>query len=106
VIYGNGRDLSQGYLFTCAQAGRGCKLYKNGKELAHNDAPGCNSGHSLHHSWPSVKAIVNGSKLSYYFDRQLVLEYDDPDPIREGKVGIWTQNNKISIARATISFSE
>jgi O-antigen ligase len=104
VLYGNGRDLSEGYLFTVLSAGRGCQISKNGKVLASAPAPGpAASGHSLHHTWFSVIGIVSGKKIQMYFDRRLACECTDEQPLSQGKFGIWTRKNKISVARATLS---
>ncbi len=106
VIYGNGKNLNEGYLFTVLSEGHGCQLSKNGKVLATAPAMGLEaSGHTLHHSWFSVAAVVSGKKIQFYFDRRLALEYEDAEPLSEGRVGIWTRQNKISVGRATVSFS-
>ncbi len=107
VIHGNGKDLSEGYLFTVLSAGRGCVVSRNGKVLATAPNAGLEaSGHTLHHSWFSVAASVSHGKIRFYFDRRLAIECTDDQPLSAGKLGIWTRQNKISIARATISYGE
>jgi hypothetical protein len=61
---------------------------------------------SLHHTWYGVAIHVVGKKIRCYLDRRLVLEAEDEQPLEKGQLGIWTRNNRISIARATLSLSE
>jgi hypothetical protein len=37
------------------------------------------------------------------FERRLACECTDDQPLTQGKYGIWTRRNKISVARATLS---
>jgi hypothetical protein len=105
VIFGNGKDLSEGYLFTVLEAGRGCQVSRGAKVLGKTTAAGLPQGHALHHPWFSVAAVVAGKKISFYFDRRLAIECVDDEPLASGKVGLWTRNNRISVARATLSLS-
>ncbi|MBE7464717.1 MAG: hypothetical protein HS116_14675 [Planctomycetes bacterium] len=105
VLFGNGKDLSQGYQFTVLSESDGCRVTKNGKTLGEARGIGLPAGHALHHSWFSVAAHCSGRKLRFYFDRRLVLEIDDPDPLTRGQLGVWTQKNKISLARCTLSLA-
>ncbi|MCW8132672.1 MAG: hypothetical protein KIS92_20160 [Planctomycetota bacterium] len=102
-VFGNGRDLSKGYLFVVGAEGQGCRILKDGKELASAPDAGLPSGHALHHPWFSVTAVAVNGKLQLWFDRRLACEATDPEPLTQGQIGIWTQRNKISVGRATLS---
>src|SRR5207253_2041815 len=106
VIHGNGKDMAAGYGFVVLGEGRGYQILKNGKVIASRPLEGIGRQFSLHHPWFSIAAIAAGKHLSFYFDRRLVLECDDDEPLTKGKAGVWTRNNKISLARATVSFSD
>ncbi|MGD8237505.1 MAG: hypothetical protein PVH68_03045 [Armatimonadota bacterium] len=58
----------------------------------------------FHRRWWMVKAQRIGDVLSLYMDNQLVLQARDPDPIPAGRVGIWTHDNGIMLARVRISY--
>ena len=87
-------------------AAAGCKLKRGNQVLATAPGLGLPAGHALHHTWFSVAAVVTGTKLRMYFDRRLVLEATDAAPLAKGKFGIWTRQNKISVARATLSLGQ
>jgi hypothetical protein len=105
VVHGNGRDLSEGYLFTVKGDFDGCTISRNGKVVAHTPGVGLPLGLALHHTWFTVGAEIIDGNVRMYFDRRLVAEFKDDAPITEGKAGIWTRRNKISVARATLSLS-
>lgn len=102
-LYGNGRDLSEGYLFTVGPPREGCRILRNGRELARAPGIGLPEGHALHHAWFSVRATAADGKLKFWFDRRLVLETSDPQPLTQGRVALWTERNKISVGRATLA---
>jgi hypothetical protein len=104
-VFGNGRNMEDGYLFTVGAAGTGCRIWKNKKVVAQAQNETMPGGHALHHPWFSVMAVVTNGKLQLWFDRRLTLEYTDPEPITRGKLAVWTVRNKISVGRATISLS-
>jgi len=103
VLHGNGKDLSAGYLFVVSARGNGCRILRGSKELAAAKEPGLPRGHTLHHPWFSVTALAADGKLGLYLDFKLVLEAQDTEPLTQGQAGIWTRNNKISVARATLA---
>jgi hypothetical protein len=103
VVFGDGQDLSKGYQFIALNSSAGCQIKRGSQLLASTTEIGVPSRHAAHHTWFSVAAVVTGSKLRMYFDRRLILEVDNPDPLTSGKFGIWTRQNKISVARATLS---
>ncbi|MFH1731797.1 MAG: DUF2079 domain-containing protein, partial [Planctomycetota bacterium] len=59
----------------------------------------------LHLRWFYVRARRKGPKIELYLDNKLALEYTDPQPLAGGKVGVWTQEQDISVARVRIYHS-
>ena len=59
---------------------------------------------SFHRRWWMIKAERVGDRLSLYMDNQLILQARDPEPIPAGRVGIWTHDNGIMLARVRISY--
>ena len=56
----------------------------------------------LHLRWFYVKARRKGPKIELYLDNELTLQYTDPEPLAGGKVGVWTQEQNLSVARVQI----
>jgi len=59
----------------------------------------------LHRKWFYVKLRRVGPLLELFFDNEKVLSWRDPNPLGAGRLGLWTYDNSILIARAKISYS-
>ena len=68
--------------------------------------PLLSAGRPVHGAWYYIKLRRIGSKLEYFFDNELVFSYDDPEPIPEGMIGIWTFLHSMTLARIKVSFRE
>jgi len=95
-------------------------FYKNGKRLLRTDKylvprrrkgylwpsrdPLVAPGRPIHGAWYYIKLRRIGNKIEYYFDNQLVFRWEDPDPIPEGLIGIWTFMQSMTVARVKIAF--
>ena len=115
-ICGDGRNLNSGYTFlyggwlnTRSAILRGEKVVaQTAKETLRpptllDTTPSTNF---LHRKWWHVAIEKHGPKVSCYVDDQLVLEYDDPEPLDGGSVCLWTHDNSVMIARAWIACEE
>jgi len=60
----------------------------------------------VHGAWYYVKIRRVGRKVEYFFDNELVFSFEDPAPLAEGLVGIWTFMNSMTVARAKICFEQ
>jgi len=61
----------------------------------------------FHNMWFHSRTERIGGHLSYAVDGRAPLQYEDPDPLPGGHVGVWShQSNGILIARARIAFRE
>ncbi len=115
---------SQGYTVTCTGWDYDLSqlyttLYRNGKVMAQSDvycAPRYREGNKrrersalvaegrdVHGAWYYIKFRRSGNRLEYYFDNELVFAANDPDPLAEGSLGVWTFMNSMVVARVKIA---
>jgi hypothetical protein len=101
VLCGDGVDVDSGYAFLVAPGGSDeVKLLRLGKEVASStDFLMPRAGHNR---WTYLRAWKQGGHISLWFEGQLVLAYDDPDPLTGGYCGVWTQDNGILVPKVTI----
>jgi len=101
ALCGDGVDVDSGYAFLVAPNGNDeVKLLRLGKQVASStDFLMPRAGHNR---WTYLRAWKQGGHLSWWFEGQLVLEYDDPDPLTGGYCGVWTQDNGILVPKVTI----
>jgi hypothetical protein len=62
-------------------------------------------GRPIHGAWYYVKIRKTGNQVKYYFDNHLALTFQDDDPLAGDRLGIWTYNNSMMVARARISYN-
>ena len=115
AVLGTGdRDVFDGYTFVISGWGtsRTCIL-RNGEIVAVSDAviwPSTKlrqpSTLDLHRRWVYVKIRRRGSQLELYADNQLILEWNDRQPLDVRRLGLWTVDNGIVIARTKISYTQ
>ncbi len=114
IICGDGENLCSGYAFVFAGDKNTCsKIIRRGETVAATTAfkfanPSTSGNlNDFHRHWFHCRLERTGNHLTFYVDGRKALEYDDPDPINSGRVGIWThQRNGIIVARTRIAFSE
>lgn len=66
---------------------------------------GREDAHKLHNEWRRIRAERIGSTIRLIVDGRLAASFDDPDPLPNGAVGIWTLNQGITVARARIYYA-
>ena len=110
IICGDGRNLCSGYAFVFAGDNntvgrilrRGGTVAETPKFTFHNPV-GANT--KFHNAWFHSRVERTGGRLRFSVDDRAPLEFEDPEPLEDGHVGIWThQGNGILIARARIAF--
>lgn len=120
TLCGDGISPAAGYAFVLAGwDNTRSRLLKNGKILAENEGENgrfpraINANLEYHKRWFYLRASarratrdgVNGVQLQLSVDNELVLNAFDPDPLPSfdsGRVGIWTLDGTMMIARAKI----
>lgn len=114
VVCGDGVEVFSGYTFVLAGWDTTwTRILKNGRVVAETDKPLVPSTRfsypplpKLHRRWFYVKIRKQGGRLEYYLDNELVLTYEDPEPLSGGQVGLWTQDNSIMVARVKIEYQK
>jgi hypothetical protein len=111
IICGDGKNLCSGYAFILAgDNNTRSKLLRQGQTVAENAAyrflnPTCRGDlNAFHRHWFHCRLEKKGGHLTYSIDGHVAMEWDDPNPLSGGQVGIWTyQHNGIMIARARVA---
>jgi hypothetical protein len=103
TIGGDGRDLTSGYsfLFGGYQNRMTCIL-RGDRTVAQTQRRIPIDG-NIHRRWFHLKVARHGSRLLYWIDDELVLDYDDPDPLTGDQIALWTWNNGIMVAQVRIT---
>ena len=114
TILGDGKNLSSGYTFIAgADDNTRSILLKNGKIVAQSSAKNAilprltdgNPGNdAMHRRWWFLKMERVGKTVKCYLDGELVVSYDDAQPIPSGQTAIWTYNNGLMLARVQLYF--
>jgi|GEM_PF-2224486 len=103
---GNGEDLRGAWILQTGRAGNeGCRVLRDGQVLAQNPAVGLppEGGHALHHRWIRLQATVEPRRLQVWFDGRPAVTCDLDQDLPGGRVGVWTQDNAIQIARVLLA---
>jgi len=103
VIFGDGADVNTGYTFIMGGVdGVVTSLLKNGEVVAQAPEVVVPRLYAVHHQCPRLRAEKVGHTLRLYFEGRLAIEYEDPEPIGSGYVGLWTRNSAVCVPRVTI----
>ena len=105
VLCADGQTLDSGYTFEVAPGvGDELRILKQGEIVARNtDFRMPRQGHNR---WAYIRAQKDGSFIRLFFEGQLVLEYEDPEPLPGGYCGVWTEDNGILVPKVTIYHEE
>ena len=60
----------------------------------------------FHRHWFHIRIVKFGGHIACYVDRQLAVQWQDPQPLNSGRVAIWTVDNGVLIARARIWYEK
>ncbi|MBN2451935.1 MAG: hypothetical protein JXR77_16225, partial [Lentisphaeria bacterium] len=114
-----------GYTVTCTEFDQNLSqnwttLYRNGHPMARSDKylvprrragmvrrflnPLIADGRPIHGAWYYIKLRKIGNRVEYYFDNELIFAVDDPEPLDEGLVSIWTFMQSMTVAQVKIAF--
>jgi len=104
AIAGNGESYKSGYWLRVREFQKGCELWKGDKKLASSPGIGLpDNGYALHHVWWDITSIVEPHRIRIFFEGKPAIDYKSVEAIPPGQIGVWTQNNNVSVARVTIS---
>ena len=105
VFGGNGKDLTEGWTVRVMRAlERGVELWHGDQMVAQNKEFGMGRGHTLHHSWYEIVAVVEEGRIRVYYEGRPALDAAVDEKEFRGQVGIWTENNSIRLGRVQIAF--
>ncbi len=107
VFGGNGRDPCSGFSVHVSREGTGgCELFYGKKRLLQKRNIGLPTGPwALHHYWFELKVVVEHKRVRFCFNSHPAFDAKLPANVQTGYVGLWTSNNALRIARATLSLS-
>ncbi|PIY42538.1 MAG: hypothetical protein COZ05_13630 [Armatimonadetes bacterium CG_4_10_14_3_um_filter_59_10] len=122
----DGKDLSSGYSYLVGAWDRGwtskyTQLARKTDVVAQTDryliprvregqggrqieVPLIADGRPIHGAWYYIKVRKLGNRFECYFDNELVLTYEDKEPLSGKHFALWTQDNEIVVARMKISY--
>ncbi|MBI3920903.1 MAG: hypothetical protein HY318_05735 [Armatimonadetes bacterium] len=122
----DGKDLSSGYSYVVGAwdpgwTGKWTQLLRGTEVVAQTDryliprvregqggrqieVPLISEGRPIHGAWYYIKVRKIGNRIQCYFDNELVLTYQDKNPMRGKHFALWTQDNEIVVARMKISY--
>ena len=105
IFGGNGKDLSEGWTVRVMRAHeRGVELWHGDQLVAKNIEHGMGRGHTLHHSWYEIAAVVEEGRVRVYYEGRQVIDQAVDEKEFRGQLGVWTEDNSIRIGRVQISF--
>jgi hypothetical protein len=105
TLCADGQDLTSGYSLLLGGWGNKCtRLLKGATTLAESTEDIIPSQKTnIHHLWFYQKIQKRGNRLRYWIDNKLVFEVEDPTPLDGNRLGLWTYNNGVMIARVRVS---
>ncbi|MDA1138412.1 MAG: hypothetical protein O3B01_07485 [Planctomycetota bacterium] len=59
-----------------------------------------------HREWFHLQLARRGERVSFSFEGKQTFEFEDPKPLKGSRVGIWSLESGVSIARAQIKYSD
>jgi len=116
TVCGDGANLDSGYSFILgAEKNSETRIMKGQTVLARTkdpqflfpvfeDANPMNDLYTYHRRWWGVKVRKQGGHLELYVDNKLAVQADDPDPIDDGRIALWTVRNGLIVARVKVYY--
>ena len=86
-------DISTKYLVPRIRAGNARQGYQ----------PLVAAGRDIHGAWYGMQLRRIGTHLKYIYDNEPVFDVEDPHPLQDGSLGIWTYRNSMMVARIKIA---
>ena len=104
IICGSGADAAQGYNFLFGGFGNEKTCITRNREIVASTATHVIPVNmKIHRRWFYVRIEKRGNTLSYFLDGKKILGFTDPVPLTGNRIGFWTYDNGIMIARVRIS---
>lgn len=100
----DGSNLGSGYtlMYGGFNNARTC-LWRRDKVVAERaDRPYPTRKGGAHKNWYNLRAEKLGGRVRFYLNQELILEYEDPEPLEGGHVALWTWDGGMMIPRVRI----
>ncbi|MGI5818486.1 MAG: hypothetical protein ACOX9R_10380 [Armatimonadota bacterium] len=99
TICGDGQSLSSGYSFILGGWNNTrSAILRNGEVVAEAEEvvlPDLNARDlTAHRGWSRLRAEKFGDQIRMWYNGEVILEYTDPDPLPEGRIGLWSFHNE------------
>jgi len=111
TICGDGKSLRSGYSFILGGWNNSkSAILRNGEVVAETTdvvLPDPNARDlTAHRAWSRIRIEKFGNHISMYYEKKLVLEYTDPDPLPGGRIGLWSFHNEPVAGRVRLWYSD
>ena len=104
TICADGTDTNTGYSFVFGGWNNTKTAIVRQNQIVAQAAKPIISGY-IHRRWWYFRIQKRGSKLRYWVDNELVLEYDDPKPLQGNRIAIWTYRHGMVLSRFRVACS-
>ena len=109
TICGDGKNPFSGYTVSMGGWNKPVtKLYRQNKVVAVNTSAiiPVSQPSNYHREWFHLQLVKIGRRVEFSFEGKKIFELDDAKPLQGDRVGIWSLESGVSIARAQIQFAE
>ncbi|NQT20021.1 MAG: hypothetical protein HQ592_09975 [Planctomycetes bacterium] len=104
TICADGKDLNSGYSFMYGGWKNSVtSIVRGNTSVAESKSAVIPNNENIHRRWFYIKIRKRGSKLQYFIDNRLVLEFDDSNPLAGNRLAVWTHDNGIMVAKVRVS---
>lgn len=108
TICADGQNLCSGYSFIYAgDHNKKAKILRRDQVVAETDKGvfinPISPNADFHRHWFETRIHKVAGHIEYHMDNQLLLQYDDPDPLPDGHIALWSYNNGLLVSRVKIS---
>lgn len=97
TLCGDGDDPRSGYLLELGSAVDGfSRLYRRDRVVA-TAVAGLPDVKEVHNFWGDLRVERHRDTITAWFMGRLLLEYQDPDPLPDGQLAVWTDENTLAM---------
>lgn len=116
TLCGDGRDPDSGYSFIYGgDEGSRTLICRGDRVLAETREPQYlppsynderPNAEDFHRRWWRLQAALTGDRLAFYVDGDEALTVTDPQPLRGGRIALWTVHNGMMVARVRVAYQQ
>ena len=118
TICADGANMDSGYTFVVgAEGNTETRIMKGATVLAKTKAPEflfpvfedanvMADLYQFHRRWWGMRIRKQGGHLEFWLDNKLAVQADDPKPLDDGRLAIWTVRNGLIISRVKVYYEQ